>query len=500
MPQIGFASETSIQRFAPTLASKALGFGRRVGAAGFFWDSVFTEALKRGGLAKENVQLSDADWWRQLAGSCQAKACSAHGSILLRERLVHSLSQRMLVDEQFRLNEQEIMSAEVKEPIFFVGLPRASAHMAAHITSRSGLFLTPTTADVMFPSMIADFDRVSHAKSALRWWSPHVLPQMETVRQMRVDRMDDDLALHMHCPMSLAWGLLHGLDDHLYKCLQEDQTPVYTHLQRVLKLFQWYRNCGYFPDNVMRELVPVANPGDTAIRGEKRMLTSLPWVVHSPLAILHMDLLHKAFPDMKVVWVHRALNRCVPSLCSSLALHNTCYTGKRPTETTMANIGEQIIGLFGSGSEHAIDYMGNFPFQRMVHWSNRDVNRSCIRLLEKTINKFGMEIDHYRRLQAINGMTEMVSTFRPRHDYELSFFGIHEGALNEAFATYILQFEEYAFEKKHGMKIQDFPALSGTRHHHQNSRDEKLEEHEGHTLGMVPSAGTYLQDYQHFKR
>ena len=120
-----------------------------------------------------------------------------------------------------------------------------------------------------------------------------------------------------------------------------------------------------------------------------------------------------------------------------------------------------VCGIFGSGSENAIDYLGSFPYERMVHWSDRDISRSGTRLVTKTMDAFDMEFDRFYNHQIIDGQVERVGFFRPRLDHELAYFGLHEGVIGEHFKAYTEQFEEYAYEPKFGIKIQDYLFMGG---------------------------------------
>jgi hypothetical protein len=469
----------------------------------FLWINVLNDAVKRAGITEEadRIAVPDAEWWQQLTASCARKACSNYGARLLREKVVHYLSQRLMVEDIYRKYGNEISKMEVKAPIFLIGLPRCEAHQAFHVMGRSGYYMCPNAADVHFPGYKSETDRQMLMAEALKWIHPSVFPFFQAVRVLKPHQVDDDLGIHLMCPQSVAWGLFHGLQDHMYKCVQEDQQPIYDYMQRIFKLWRWYELHGSLKDNVLIENNPTGHKVDDVQRGTKDVLTDRPYVMQSPLALSAIAQLHKAFPDMKLIWTHRALNHCIPSFCSCLAVHNTLYTGKRPTETQMATIGEQVVGYLGSGSEYAVDYLGSFPKSDMVHWHNRDIRRSTIRLLMKTIDHWGQPLDSYRRHQAISGYSEYIETFRPRNDAELHYFGLHEGVIGEAFEAYITQFEEYAFESPYGIKAQNYVPLANTRQAHMGGMDTQLGPDESHGLGLLgATAGHYLQDHVAYER
>ncbi|KAF8290043.1 putative NADH dehydrogenase (ubiquinone) 1 beta subcomplex subunit [Trypanosoma cruzi] len=428
----------------------------------FSLDAVLTDACKRINISipSSSKEIAGYKWWERLCRACADKpSTSYYGRAMLRQSLVRALSERLAVDEVFRLNGHEIEKEDIIEPLVVMGLPRCNGHQAAHVLSRSGLFLAFKQSDTFAPSLLLDVERCDAFYRRFKWFS-FIYPDFSCVRTVNPNQIDDDLTLQLMCPESYAWGFLHGLDEYLLECLQEDQTPVYQHLRRMCQLFQWYRRCGHFSECVLRDINPINNPIEEQKYGSKSPLLKAQWLLFCPFAILSIESLHEAFPDMRLIWVHRALSQCIPSLCSSLAIHNSLYTGKSPSDSQLVTLGDKVLGTFGSGAEYAIDYLADFDKNLMVHWSNRDVKRHTTRLATKTLDYFGIEVDRYRRMQMINGQTEYIEVFRPLHDAKMPYFGLHDGVVSEVFESYIYQFEEFAYENRFGVTIEDYQPLA----------------------------------------
>lgn len=434
----------------------------RAAPESFEFEAVVTDACAAASVAvPSEADLPHARWWKKLCRACRDKTgTTKYGSQLLRARLTNALAQRLAVDEAYRLNGGEIAQAgAVADPILVMGLPRSNGHMAAHTLARSGLFLTPRQCDTLTPSLLLDVERRDAFRRRFRGFG-YLHPDFLCVRVPQVDVVDDDLTLHLMTPQSYAWGLLHGLDDYLLECLEEDQEPVYIEVRRVMELLQWYRRCGHFSEPVTREVEPIDNQMELQTYGTKNTLVRPQWLLYSPFAILSSDAVNTVFPQMRAIWVHRALSQCLPSLCSALCLHNSLYTGKPPSDSQLALMGEKVLGIFGSGTEYAIAYYGKFDQRRMAHWSNRDVKRHSTRVATKTLDYFGIELDRYRRMQMISGQTEYVSFSRPMHDAQMPYFCLHEGVIGDVFQDYIYQFAEFAYEKKFGITVKEYTPLA----------------------------------------
>ena len=202
---------------------------------------------------------------------------------------------------------------------------------------------------------------------------------------------------------------------------------------------------------------------------------------------------------MKLVWIHGAVDQSVTSLASSLCIHNTQYSGTATSDHFATQMGEICAGMFGSGSTNAIDYLADFPYERMVHCDMRDVQRSGIRILDKVLYTLGgQELRFWRQRQAIDGHTEYYSQFRPQHVREPHDFGLHTGVLSKYFRAYYHQFDEFAHEGKFGIEVQDHEPISavGSGAGEANEPGE-LASSLGH---LFPAAGDYLKRPEYLKQ
>lgn len=485
-------SRVILDRFAGSISSESFSF-----------ESVLEDACRRANVAVSAAPSSIADikWWRKLCTACGNKTSASRcGLAMLRQRLVRALSERLATEEVFRLNGYEIGKEIVDEPVVVLGLPRCNGHQAAHVLSRSGFFLAFKQCDTISPSLLLDVERHDAFQREFRWFKS-LYPDFCCVRTVNPGQIDDDLTLQLMCPQSYAWGLLHGLDEYLLECLQEDQTPVYEHIKRMCQLFQWYKRCGHFSECVSQEVSPINNVIEEQKYGTKNPLTRTRWLIFSPLALLSIESLCEVFPDVKIIWVHRALSQCIPSLCSALALHNSLYTGKPPSDTQLVTMGDKVLGMFGSGTEHAIDFLASFEKSRMVHWSNRDLKRHTTRLATKTLQHYGIEVDRYRKMQMINGQTEYTEVFRPLHDSQMRYFGLHDGIIGEVFERYIYQFEEFAFERKYGVTVEEYQPLAAASEQ-QSLGSMRVNSGENSLPSFTddqPMTGHFLQEGKGFK-
>lgn len=456
-------------------------------------NKVASLAIEKAGLSDKAVDVPDFEWWAKLCKSAANKDnLSNYGRWLLHRKIVHYLSERLGVEEIFKHDGAEISREQILDPIFLIGLPRAGNAVNHHVLGRSGVLMTPTMKDTLFPSTMSPEARAAAYKKEMRYFQ-YNNPEFRVVRDlMGPSQPDDDVGLQLQTPYSIAWGLLHGLDDHLLECVGQNQDGVYAHERRLLQLFQFYKGLGMYDDAVVRETNPIDNMLQEQRDGHKARITYQPFCIHSPFAILHLDSLFKSFgrndlstiadrdgsgesalseagpinsqSDMGLLWCHRNLADALGSLCSSLAVHQSVLTGRSPSETQLGNLGEKVCGIFGSGTENAVDFLSTFPQNKLLNVASVDSGRSTARIADRVLKYFGHDLDKWRKMQAIEGQTEYGAALdRPSHSYKLSLFGLHEGVIAEHFDAYVFQFQEYAFLELPGTQIADSGRVRGTR-------------------------------------
>ena len=473
---------------------------KRLGASDWTYEAVLASAAKHGDLpAAALSHVPDEAWWKKLCAACGEKQTSVSGGHRLREKVVMSLSNRLAVEQAIRNRVDEFERTKLDQVWFVMGLPRNHGHYFTHLLYPSGHCMSPRFCDNILPACPSEPQRLAHAGRRIRnrEWSH---PMMNCVRTWDEETVDDDTTLHLLTPYSLAWGLLHGLPEYLYDCVAEDQSGVYATVHKVLRLYEMYRKDHNFKTGPSREVNMDGDTMNTIKYGTKDDILEWPWVVHSPFAVMNVPELHKAFPDMKLIWLHRAVDLSMASLASSLCMHNALYTGAATSDAVATQTGEIAASMFGSGSQHAIRYLHDFPFDRMVHASMRDVQRSGVRILEKTLASLGgIDLRFWRQRHAIDGHTEYYSQFRPQHVREINDFGLHTGALTRCFKQYYHQFDEYAWETKFGIEVQEYQPLAGSTHTTESGAEEPGELASA-IGGQFQAAGDFLQQPAYLKR
>eukprot|EP00759_Apiculatamorpha_spiralis_P008823 PhF_6_TR15676/c0_g1_i1/m.24374 len=420
----------------------------------FVTESIIEDAIKEAEVPKD-VEIPEVSAWRRLIDHLADKPfVSPIGSQLLRIKVVNALAQRLMLEERFKEYASEMRACEQPDDAtFLIGIPRCHAHMLAHVMASTGCVLSPSTADTIFPGIERASERRVRVQPLIskfmtsNWDFP-------AVRNVKARWVEDDLHLHLMKPGSVAWGLLHTLDDHLREAIQDTNymKEVFQFQAQVLRLFRVYREMNQFPELVDREIHDIDVMQNKIRWGPRLDLKNPPWVIHSPLAMCYLPELQEAFPKMKLVWVHRALAQCIPSMCASLIQHDIMYTHRTPMDSGLVQMGHKVMGFFGSGTEKALDFLATFPEDRcFLNISNRDLLRGSMRIVKKLFPMLGVQMDRTRMTQGINGYTSLMLCSAPRHVHQVKHFGITESEIGDVFKAYVEQFEDYAFEPYHGI-------------------------------------------------
>eukprot|EP00760_Papus_ankaliazontas_P003039 PhM_4_TR11390/c0_g1_i1/m.84242 len=418
------------------------------------FESIIQDAIETAELPK-TVDIPEISSWRRLIDAFNDKPfLSPMGTAFIRMKLVHILSQRLLVEERFKeyAHEMEDESFSPEDAIIIIGLPRSMGHVLHHVMASTGTVLAPSSADILCPGTERILDRRAQLKPILKMTNK-CHNTFTSVRLLNAQWAEDDLHLQLLKPESMAWGWLFGLEDYTKERINtpEVMADVYAFEAKVLRLFRVYRDMGQFPELVDLQINPLECPVEVVRYGLRDTNLPMPWVIHSPLAMCYLPEMLTAFPKAKIVWAHRALNQCIPSTCGALMQHEIMHTHRTPLDSQLISMGTKVLGFFGSGTERALDTLATYPTERFINVYNRDLNRGAMRVVKKLLPRLGVQLDRWRMTQGISGFAYYYSNYHAKHVYKLDHFGITEAQIGEIFRAYIEQFEEYAFEPVHGI-------------------------------------------------
>jgi len=212
---------------------------------------------------------------------------NAIGTHILRSGIVHSLRMRLRAQEWIR-RHPEILEEKVAAPIVVVGMMRSGTTLLQRLLAADPRFVCAYGWEVVevAPRLDHQFTGVdariaiSEAREAK---SRELAPELFAIHPMYAREPEEEIvfladAFLSHVPESGA-----HLPHYRSWLDEQDFTPAYDYLHRVLQFLQWQK------------------------RQQGRMDSGEPlrWVLKSPAHLGYLDLLRARFPDVHIVHMHR---------------------------------------------------------------------------------------------------------------------------------------------------------------------------------------------------
>lgn len=210
-----------------------------------------------------------------------------------------------------------------------------------------------------------------------------------------------------------AWGMKHEtqwrVPDYGRWSEEQDATPAYRHMARLLRLISWAR----------------------------REVQSRPWVLKTPQHMLDLPALLRVFPDARLIFIHRDPVSVVGSACSlvwnQMIIHSdrvdSAWIGREWLRKTALQIDRTRAARAVLHQARTFD----------VHYAEMD--RDWEQAMTRIYDFLGMDI-----APALPAMRDYAraATRRTRsrpHRYALSSFGLHDQAVRERFQDYVREYD-----------------------------------------------------------
>jgi hypothetical protein len=293
--------------------------------AGVLADAQRKEALSDWGPGEFEAPL------RVLLADYARADLNAIGTHILRSGIVHSLRMRLRTQEWIR-RYPEILDEPVAAPIVVVGMMRSGTTLLQRLLAADPRFLCAYGWEVVevAPRLDCRFDGVdpriaiSEAREAK---SRELAPELFAIHPMYAREAEEEIvfladAFLSHVPESGA-----HLPHYRSWLDEEDFSPAYAHLYRMLQFLQWQKR----------------RSGQTGQR----------WVLKSPAHLGYLDLLRAQFSDsgdLHVVHMHRDPRT---TIASGASLNATLHA-MHADEVDQQRVGAQWLARMGWTNDRAM--------------------------------------------------------------------------------------------------------------------------------------------------
>jgi len=325
--------------------------------------------------------------------------------------------EKVLVDrlraEQWFARHPEILARPLRNPVFVVGPMRSGTTRLHRLLAADRRFAHMRSFETICPVPYPDFThgghdhRVTIARRA-RMVANLANPKTLSIHPTGPKQPEEELGLLVNS----FWGMKHEAQWHVPSygqwCEDQDATPVYGQMARLLKLIGWSQQ-------------------ESSLK---------PWVLKTPQHMLDLDALVNVFPDARFIFTHRDPIRVVAS-SASLAWNQTCIysdhadpheVGREWLRKTRLQIERMQMAREAIAPERMID----------VHYE--DVDADWRGAMRRIYNFIGLDIHH--AWPAMEAYCKKASKLKRRpHRYSLAEFGLTEAEVMDELGDYVRRFE-----------------------------------------------------------
>ena len=324
--------------------------------------------------------------------------------------IVRHLAERLRL-EDFIARHPEALEQPVAPAIFLVGMPRSgTTALAQHLSEDPALRSIPRWESMHLtpPDQGAHNDddpRITKAKAEFdeRFrqmpWRQKILPNTYD------DPAEHGLLMALTF-LNLQWPTLYRIPSWTSWILQQDMTPGYDYLARVLKVLQW---------------------GKPAQR----------WNLKLPPDLFALDMIAKVFPDSIFVWAHRPPVKSISSVCSLCAQVREKQGG---AAVTPKDVGPDQLEFQAMAVDRALAARDKLGEDRFVDIWQADLGKDMVGTISRLYESLGMTMTDGYRENLVERMREKPRGRFGTHEHDLAAYGLDEAMVEARFATYIARF------------------------------------------------------------
>lgn len=366
--------------------------------------------------AKRKTGLTDFgdDWFMEplniLVKSINQEArLNTLGNMLQNTRIVSALSTRLHAEQLFKENPG-ILDIDIGKIILIAGLQRTGTTALHRLLCSNPEFRFLYSWEMLNPlperreKQDDPRSRIKKAKFAGRAMR-YMAPEFFTVHPIEHDAPEEDIFLLDLSFMSQAPEATMHVPTYANWLENQDQTPAYEYMHKMLKLMHWQR-------------------AGTA------------WVLKTPHHMEYLETILNVFPDVYVVQTHRDPKKSIASFCSMVAHAR----GILSDCVDPADIGKHWIEKSIRLMQRSIESRKHRKSSVFIDITYRDLIRDPIEQLRQIYATSGICFTENIQNNAKILVNREKKDRYGKHIYDLQDFGIDEREINSRCEFYCLEY------------------------------------------------------------
>jgi hypothetical protein len=375
--------------------------------------ALLEEAKARTGLSDFGDPSFREPLERLLRSMSEEGRLHAVGRATQRERVIGLLVNRLRAEAAFAAHP-EIADEVIAAPVVIVGLPRTGTTLLHRMMAADPRLLALRWWESRHPAPfegadgLGDAERIAAAEAEVAA-IVEAAPEIVAAHPMDAHAADEEIMLLEHSFFSAnseAYVEVPGFSRWL---ADQDQTPGYRYLRRLLQLVQWQKRRRGEP-------------------GER-------WVLKTPHHLGHLDLLLSVFPDARVVQTHRDPVQTIPSFAS--LVHTIRRTGSDAADPK--RVGREWSERMRRATAACLAFRKEGD-PRFLDVRYETLVADPFATIEGIYSFARLELDESARTAMAAWSEENARDKRPVHAYTLEAFGFTEESIRRDFADYRARF------------------------------------------------------------
>lgn len=368
--------------------------------------------------ARQATGLDDLgdDGWREpfgvlLDAIAREARLNTVGRLVTRAELIRVLVNRLRLVDLWK-REPEILSAEVRAPVFIVGTARSGTSILHEVLAQDPRLRSPATWEILYsvpPPEAATYAtdaRIPGTDHEVKLWH-EIAPEYLTMHANAAVHPQECIFLMAHELASEHFSGVLDVPSYALWLATHDLTPAFRFHRRMLQTLQW------------------KHPGER-------------WLLKAPSHLTTLPALFAVYPDARIVFTHRDPAKTVPSTASLMA---TLRRMRRDHVDASAIARMMVRGVaMGLAKMTGERDSGAIPDAQFVDLRYADLMRDPLRAIRGVYERLGMTLppDVAERMRAY--LASKPRAQHGAHRYALADFGLDLERLRRAYAPYCERF------------------------------------------------------------
>ncbi len=372
-------------------------------------DVLMKRAIKKEGLSDFGADADFTPLEKLLDATKREAHLHRFGQFIIRERLVGILGNRLRAQYWFE-KHPEIEEQQLNPPIIITGLQRTGTTLLQRLLSADPSNRGLLSWEALNPAPFLKNKRGEpDRRIRLAKMSERMLkimsPQFFAIHPVEHQAPEEDVLLNDHTFISTVPEAMLHVPEYAEWVEEQDHTPAYTYLKKMLKLLQWQR------------------PGKQ-------------WVLKSPQHLEFLDTIRQVFPGCTIIQTHRNPERVIPSFCSMVYHSRSIFSDQVSPE----EIGRHWLRKDSYAMNKTLEYRAKVKDEGVIDVYYKNLVNDPIACIQEIYQQAGFEYTEAARA-AMQAVLDRSPQYKYGvHRYDINDFKLTTAQIDKAFEHYFDRF------------------------------------------------------------